>query len=212
MADDANVPFTDFEEKTPFFKKPKFWAIVLTLLLGVILAAIFYKTVIQVSMSTEEVGRSIQIVWQDSQWVDKKVRPDEVTIVPAITFKVKNVGQKPLQYVYFIGIFFFAESKENLSDGYMPALQKPLAPGQTSGDIFIKGSYGYRASSKAAFINNIAGWKDINVKIFAKTKHSGEALLGIFPIKKQIAGVNIVYQANEAASTSAPVEDSKKAE
>jgi hypothetical protein len=189
--------FKDLPEKAPFFKTAKFWTATLLVLVGVALLLLFYRTVIQDTMTDKEVAESIQIVWHDSTWVDKKVRPDEATIVPSFTFKIKNTGKRSLQYVGFNCIFLFEESGENLTDGYIEAVKKPLAPGAVSDEIFVKGFYGYRATSKAAFIKNIANWKPIKVKVYAKSKNSGQVLLGTFPIQKKIEGVKIVYEDQE---------------
>ena len=155
---------------------------------------------IQDTMSDKEVAESIQIVWHDSIWVDKKVRPDEATIVPSFTFKIKNTGRRPLQYVGFNCIFIFEESGENLTDGYVGSSEEsPSRPAQVSDEIFVKGFFGYRATSKPAFIKNMANWKSVKVKVYAKTKNSGQVLLGVFPIQKKIAGIKIIYQNPQAA-------------
>lgn len=192
-----NDLFKEITEKVPFYKQTKFWVSLLIFFVGLALILLFYKTVIQDTMSDKEVAESIQIVWHDSLWVDKKVRPDEATIVPSFTFKIKNTGKRPLQYVGFNCIFQFEESGETLGDGYVDAVKKPLLPGQVSDEIFVRGSWGYRATSKPAFIKNMANWKPVIVKIYAKTKSSGQVLLGIFPIQKKIAGIKIIYQDQE---------------
>jgi hypothetical protein len=189
--------FKEITEKVPFYKQAKFWASLLVVAIGMALVLLFYKTVIQDTMTDKEVAESIQIVWHDSIWVDKKVRPDEAIIVPAFTFKIKNTGRRPLQYVGFNCIFIFEESGENLTDGYVETIKKPLLPGQVSEEIFVKGFFGYRATSKAAFVKNMANWKKIKMKIYAKTKNSGQVLLGVFPIQKKIAGIKIIYQDQE---------------
>ena len=189
--------FKEITEKVPFYKRAKFWASLLVVAIGLALVLLFYRTVIQDTMTNKEVAESIQIVWHDSIWVDKKVRPDEAIIVPAFTFKIKNTGSRPLQYVGFNCIFIFEESGENLTDGYVETIKKPLLPGQVSEEIFVKGFFGYRATSKAAFVKNMANWKNIKMKIYAKTKNSGQVLLGVFPIQKKIAGIKIIYQDQE---------------
>ncbi|MBN2344812.1 MAG: hypothetical protein JXO51_00370 [Candidatus Aminicenantes bacterium] len=192
-----NELFKAVAEKTPFYKRTKFWASVFLFAIGLILILVFYRTVVQDTMTGKEVSESIQIVWHDSIWVDKKARPDEATIVPSFTFKIKNTGQRPLQYVSFNCIFVFEESGENLTDGYVEAVKKPLPPGAVSEEIFVKGFYGYRATSKPAFIKNIANWKGVKVKVYAKTKNSGQVLLGIFPIQKKIEGIKVIYGSQE---------------
>jgi len=195
--DEKNVLFKEISEKTAFYKQAKFWASFITIVIGLFLILVFYKTVIKETMSDEEVARSIRIVWQDSQWIDKKGKPDEAIIVPSFTFKIKNTGSRSLQHVNFNCIFVFADSGENLTDGYVTAIKEPLPPGETSVEIFVKGFYGYSASSKPAFIKNMANWKEVKVKIYAKTKNSGQVLLGIFPIAKKIAGVKVIYEGQE---------------
>ena len=195
--DEKNDLFKEITQKTEFYKQTKFWASLFTIIAGLILILLFYKTVIKETMSEEEVAKSIRIVWQDSIWVDKKGKPDEAIIVPSFTFKIKNTGSRPLQHVNFNCIFVFAESGENLTDGYVTAIKDPLPPGQTSAEIYVKGFFGYSASSKPAFVKNMANWKDIKVKIYGKTMNSGQVLLGIFPILKKIAGIQVIYQGQE---------------
>jgi len=195
--DKNNDLFEEITQKVEFYKQPKFWASLITIVIGLILILVFYKTVIKETMSDQEVAKSIQIVWHDSFWVDKKSKPDEAIIVPSFSFKIKNTGSRPLQYVNFNCIFIFEESGENLTDGYVTAVKEPLLPGQISEEIYVKGFFGYTASSKPAFVKNMANWKNIKVKIYGKTKNSGQVLLGIFPISKKIAGIKVIYQGQE---------------
>lgn len=195
--DKNNDLFEEITQKVEFYKQPKFWASLITIVIGLILILVFYKTVIKETMSDQEVAKSIQIVWHDSLWVDKKSKPDEAIIVPSFSFKIKNTGSRPLQHVNFNCIFIFEESGENLTDGYVTTIKEPLPPGQISGEIYVKGFFGYTASSKPAFIKNMANWKNIKVKIYGKTKNSGQVLLGIFPISKKIAGIKVIYQGQE---------------
>ena len=198
--DENNGLFKEITQKTEFYKTAKFWASLTTIVIGLILILLFYKTVIRETMSEKEVAQSIRIEWHDSLWVDKKGKPDEAIIVPSFTFKIKNTGSRPLQHVNFNCIFVFAESGENLTDGYVTAIKEPLLPGETSAEIYVKGFFGYTASSKPAFVKNMANWKDIKVKIYGKTKNSGQVLLGVFPIDKKIAGINIIYQGQEESN------------
>lgn len=195
-----NGLFQEIGEKKPLYQNGKFWASILLVAVGIALALLFYKTVIEDTMTDKEVAESVQVVWHDSIWVDKMVRPDEATIVPSFSFKIKNTGKRPLQYVGFNCIFLFADTGENLTDGFVEAVKRPLAPGEVSDEIFVKGFYGYRATSKAAFIKNMPNWKPVNVKVYAKSKNSGQVLLGTYPIQKKIEGVKVVYEGQEAES------------
>jgi len=198
-----NGLFSEYsDEKKGLFKQSsKFWLAVFAFLLGFALLVLFYKFVIKDSMSHEELNNSIQIVWHDSVWLDKEVSPYETKIVPSITIRVKNIGERPLHRIEFHGVFVFAENDETLSDGYSNRLTKSLAAGETSEDILIKSFYGYSAKSKASFLKNQEKWKKIAVRIFARSQGSGLVRIGEkFPIKQKIQGINI--DTDEAAARS----------
>ncbi len=177
------------EKKTfsQLIRQPKFWLIVVVMLVGAFLAFQFFLTSIK-NLSTEELKASIDIVWHEARWVNKDVSPYGVTIVPSIVLKIKNIGTKPLKYVKFIGIFLFEENNKQLSDGFISVFRKALSPGETSEEIFIKAFNGYKAKSKESFFRNKKGWKKVKVKVFAGTS-STPALLGVFPVKQEIEGL-----------------------
>ncbi|UCH93784.1 MAG: hypothetical protein JSV88_26440 [Candidatus Aminicenantes bacterium] len=172
-----------------FFKNPKSWVILVCVVVAIILLVVFLKTLSE-GMSSQEVKNSIQIAWHDTKWVDKEVTPQEVKIVPTISLKIKNVGERPLQYMDIEAVFEFIETGLVHSDGMARVLTKePLMPGETSEEIFIKSLYGYSATSRAAFMQNKAEWKPMQVKIYARAKGSGLVRVGdVYPVKQVIEG------------------------
>ncbi|MCP5106399.1 MAG: hypothetical protein GY950_23640, partial [bacterium] len=144
------------------------------------------KTVIVDTMGAEEVSGAIDVVWQDTGWVTKKVTPYEVTVVPTVTFKIKNTGKRPLEYVNFEGIFRIEETGNELGSGGALAFKEPLEPGVVSDEIVLKSNFGYTGRTKELILNN-PEWKQIQVKIFARTKGSPAVAIGDpYPIKKMI--------------------------
>ncbi len=178
-----------------FIRQPKSWLILFTIVLAVVLAALFYKFVILDTMGAKEVTDSIQVVWHDTKWVEKESTPNEVKVVPSITFKIKNTGKRPLEYVNLEGVFEIEETGKVLSDGAAQAFgDKPLQPGETSAEIFIKAFFGYSGRTKASIIDN-KEWKQIRVKLFARTKGSPPVAIGeIYSIKREIEGLTTAGQ------------------
>ncbi|MCP4149265.1 MAG: hypothetical protein GY757_16070 [bacterium] len=192
--------YTNEPSLANFLKKPKSWLIIFGILLGIILIAVFYKSAIIDYMPPEEVAKSIEVVWQDTKWVEKESTPYEIKIVPTISFKIKNAGTRPLQYVNFQGIFEFLDTdKPPHSDGGIRAFSEPLKPGETSEKLFIKAFYGYTGKSKASFANNTENWKKMRVKLYARTKGSPPVQVGdTYPVKQVVDG----YESkNTGAST-----------
>jgi hypothetical protein len=190
---ETGTPFSALESSGKFYERPKFWLAAFLLAASVILFLLFYKNVVRETWSDAEVSRSIQVTWHDTIWMDKKGLHGEVVIVPAITFRIRNNGDRPLTYVCFDGEFAYQETKEKMWSGYVEVLkEQPLAPGQESADILMKSWHGYTATSKKAFFDNIKEWKRIEVILFAKTQGSGYVKIGSFPIKQAIQGVQVI--------------------
>lgn len=177
------------KEKTSFFSNSKSWLFLVVIIVAIVLAIVFYKTVIVGIMSPDELQKSIQIVWHETKWVEKESIPQEVKIVPCISFKIKNTGDAPLQYVDMEAVFDFEETGTNHSDGVVSILDEPLKPGDISDVITIQSMFGYAATSKAAFMKNKSEWKKMVAKIFARSRGSGLVRIGnIFPINQVIEG------------------------
>lgn len=153
------------------------------------------KTELQ-KRSFEKIGKALQIVDLDSVWVEKSrvLTAKKVTLVPSITFRVKNVGGEPMEDVIFKGEFWFEDTGEKLSEGTAAALKKALSPGEIGEDISIRSDLGYDATSKAAFVRNPQDWRRVKVKIFAKQLDYEYVLLGIYPIQQKVEGIKVVYE------------------
>ncbi len=190
----ANNPFEKYLAEGKglghFLKQPRSWVMIVTLFIGILVVYLAYKYLIVEKMSAEELNKSIEIVWLDTKWVEKDVTPHSVKIVPTVAFKFKNVGSRPLQYVNFEGVFEFADTGRVHTDGIASACQQPLVSGGVSDEVFIRAFFGYSATSKQAFLQNIEEWKRMNVKIFANSKGSGHVRIGnIYPVKQVIEGM-----------------------
>lgn len=167
------------------FKQPRTITLLLTTIVAFFLSIAFYNNAMA-RMSIEELENSLQIIWNDSQWVDKEINAEGVKIVPAIRLKIKNIGERPLAHINFVGVFNFLESGKRVGDGYAYVFDEPLKPGEISKEIYIKSGFGYTASEKSAFAEN-KEWKPVQVRIFAKTS-SGFLELGRYHINHVIAG------------------------
>ncbi len=136
----------------------------------------------------------VQVLLQDSKWLDKLVTDDKAFIVPSVTVKLLNVGEKELGKGFLKGIFEFEENGVFMGEGFVEVFKKPLAPGQTSGDILVKAAYGgYNSRSKADFVLQKMDWKRVIVRLFYKSTDSDYALLGTYAVKQEVDGVKVAY-------------------
>jgi len=167
----------------------------------VIAAAVSTYVVMRNREKPEAVRAAIELVEVDSYWTEKAVLADEVTLVPAFTFRIHNKRQTPLGYVQANGIFTISGEKEALGDSFAYPIQgEALAPGATSAPVVLKSNYGYKASSKQAFLHN-PGFKPVEVRLFVQSRSSGPVLLGTFRISKKIEGMPQDVQETQNALT-----------
>jgi hypothetical protein len=140
------------------------------------------------SMSPEELKASVEIVDVQTKWVEKTYQPwpPKLTLVPTISFRVKNVGDKPLNYLNFNAIFKFKDEQENLGDNFLAAIRKEqIEPGGTSPVITLKSNFGVEGKSLASFKDN-PQWKPVICKLFIQSKGSPHILLGEYDVSREI--------------------------
>lgn len=141
------------------------------------------------TMTDSEVKAAMEIELLDTKWVAKeyKVWPNaKLTLVPTVTFRVKNLSPNPLTYVNFNGIFKNREDVENLGDQFLAAIRnKPVLPGDWSEPITLKSNFGVEGKRLSDFQSN-PQWKTYFVKVFAQTKGSRHVLLAEWPVSRKI--------------------------
>lgn len=140
------------------------------------------------SISSEELKASVEIVDVQTKWVEKTYQPwpPKLTLVPTLSFRVKNVGDKPLNYLNFNAIFKFKDEQENLGDNFLAAIRKePVEPGGTSPVITLKSNFGVEGKSLASFKDN-PQWKPVVCKLFIQSKGSPHILLGEYDVSREI--------------------------
>ncbi len=178
-------------------KNPKTWVNLLILIIIITMAVILIQSVMG-SWSREEIKKSIKIIDFKSMWAVKDVAfsgensKKQVSIIPKITFRIKNIGKRELEFVRFLGNFVYAEKRaSSIGDGYSDVLKNnTLKPGEVSSLISIKSTYGYKTSTSSnetygdMFFNK-KGWKQFNVRISARVKGTVKEI-GEYPVENRI--------------------------
>lgn len=136
----------------------------------------------------EEIKASIEIVEMETKWVKKEYFPwpQKLILAPAVSFRIKNISDKPLRYVNIFANFRLRNESENLGDRFFPVFQsKPLMPKELSDVFLMTCNFGFEGKNVADFKNNPA-WKIADVKLFIRTKGSQPVLLGEWEVSRKI--------------------------
>jgi hypothetical protein len=190
IRDDDEVLFENYIHRKHFGSK--FWLYIIMVIVF-ILAAILYKNiVIDEIIPPEELIASIEIFDIDSQWVVKEEVNEKdfkgIVLVPQISFRFRNVGKRNLRYIYVLGVFRILNRPKALGEGNKMALRKPLKPGEESDRIVLTSSFGYRATSKKAFVIHQHQWRRASAEIYVKSGSSNLSFLKSFYIIRKIEG------------------------
>jgi len=186
----------------------KFWLHVVLVIAFLFLAYIVKTTVFDRVVDPQELVTAIEVFDTYSQWVIKeKVDTPEyqgVIVVPRISFRVRNVGKKSLEYVYFLGIFQLLNRATPLGEDFRTAFNTPFKSGEESEPIVLTCQFGFKAPSLESFNQNKKEWKDAQVKMFVRSSGTRLAPLKTIPISTRVEGMGIDVK------IIAPPEDLKK--
>jgi len=140
------------------------------------------------TMSSDELKASVEVLDYTSTWVAKYYQPwpERLILVPQISFRIKNIGPKPLNYINFNAVYNFKGDPENLGDGFLAAIRGKAVPsGETSDLITLKSDFGVDGKNLAGIRDN-PEWKQAEVRLFASSKGSAPALLGVYDVSRDI--------------------------
>jgi hypothetical protein len=140
------------------------------------------------TMSSEELKASIEVIDYTSAWVSKYYQPwpPRLILVPQISFRIKNIGAKPLSYVNFNAVYQFKGDPENFGDAFRASIRgQAIPPGGTSDVIVLKSNLGVEGKNLAGVRDN-PQWKQAFVRLFAISRGSRPVLLGVWDVSRDI--------------------------
>ena len=162
--------------------------LLIVIVIAALIVFILYKVGAVQTMTADELNEAIEIVDVETKWVEKYYQPwpPKLILVPAISFRVKNLTDKPLNYINFNSNFRFKADYENLGDAFLAAIRKePIPPEGLSDVITLKSNYGVEGKTVDSFKDN-PHWRIVIVKLFASSKGSQFTQLGEYEVSKNI--------------------------
>jgi len=161
-----------------------FKALILLAALGFGLAACFKAP------SPADVRAMMEITDLTTKWVAKSYSPwpPQLTLVPTVSLRVKNMMAKPLKYIDINAVFAFKGDPQHLGEDFRIVIDsKAILPGEKTPVITFVSPYGLEGRN-LEFIKSHAWWTSrvVEVKIFANTKGSGPILMGTWAVSQDI--------------------------
>ena len=162
------------------------------LLVKTLIPAVFILTLIQIGCqrppTAEELKASLEIIDMETKWVKKYYQPwpQKLILVPAISFRIKNLTEKAVRFINLEAVFRFIDDTQTLGEGFLPGLPGgPIPPGGVSDVILMKCRLGVEGKSVNHFRNSPA-WQTASVKLFVRSKGSRFILIGEWEVSRKI--------------------------
>ena len=136
---------------------------------------------------TVDLATGVEIEAISTGWLDAGVVDGQNKVVPAVTFKLKNVSDQRLSTLQVNAIFRRANTNEEWGDGFRTvAGSGGLAPGAETSSVTINAQLGHTGSDSHAALLYHSQFVDAKVDLFAKYGSGKWTRIGEYPIMRQL--------------------------
>lgn len=136
-----------------------------------------------------DLKKGLQIELVSTGWADAGLTDGKNKLVPAFSFKLKNVSDQKLVVLQINAIFRRANEKAEWGSGLLPVTgSEGLPAGTSSAVLTIKSQLGYTGTEPRAEMLKNSQFVDATVQVFAKYGSTQWTLVGDYPIVRQLLG------------------------
>jgi hypothetical protein len=134
-----------------------------------------------------DVSTAIQVLEVSSGWYDAGIVNGQNKLVPSVTFKLKNISDKPVTTLQANVLFHRVNSPEEWGSGFLRVSgSQGLPAGATSDPLTVKSDLGYTGTETRADMLKNSNFVDAKVRILAKAGSNYWHPLGEFPIERRL--------------------------
>ena len=134
-----------------------------------------------------DVSTAIQVLEVSSGWYDAGIVNGQNKLVPSVTFKLKNISDKPVTTLQANVLFHRVNSPEEWGSGFLRvAGSQGLQAGATSEPLTVKSDLGYTGTETRADMLKNSQFVDAKVRILAKAGSNYWHPLGEYPIERRL--------------------------
>ena len=138
--------------------------------------------------SGADVSTAIEVLDVTSGWHDDGIVNGRNKLVPSVTFKLKNVSDRPVTTLQANILFHRIDSPEEWGSGFLRvAGSAGLAPGATTDPLTVKSDLGYTSDNetRAEMLKN-SHFVDAKVRILAKSGSNYWHPLGEYQVERRL--------------------------
>jgi hypothetical protein len=134
-----------------------------------------------------DVKTGLQVTDVTTGWYDAGIVGGKNKLVPAVSFRVKNVASSPIKYVQLNSVFRVVGDQEELGSMLVKGIGgEGLAPGASSEFYVSRSALGYTGEQPRHEMLEHRQFRDAKVEIFAKHGSEQWVKLGEYPVARQL--------------------------
>jgi len=137
--------------------------------------------------SGADVSTAIEVLEVTSGWYDAGIVNGQNKLVPSVTFKLKNISDRPVSTLQANVLFHRINSPEEWGSGFLRvAGSDGLPAGATSDALTVKSDLGYTGSETRSDMLKNSQFVDAKVRILAKSGSNYWHPLGEYPVERRL--------------------------
>jgi hypothetical protein len=118
-------------------------------------------------------------------WADAGTVAGKNKIVPAVSFRLKNVSNQKLPAVQVNAVFRRVNDPGEWSSGFLPDVAKEIAPGTATSPRTVAGQQGYTGADDRDDMLLNSHFVDAKAELFVKSGSSNWTRVGDYPVARQ---------------------------
>lgn len=136
---------------------------------------------------TVDLTKALQVDIVSTSWLDAGIVNGQNKLVPAISFKLKNLSDQRLPVLQVNALFRRVNEKDEWGSGFLTvAGSGGLKPGATTDTLTITSQLGYTGTEPRLEMLKNTHFVDATVDLFAKYGSTQWAKLGEYPITRRL--------------------------
>jgi hypothetical protein len=136
---------------------------------------------------TVDLATGLQLDDVATGWYESSATPDQIKLVPAVAFKLKNLSDQKLGTLQVNAVFRRIDQDYEWGSGFLTAAGSAgLPPGEATNMLFVTSPLGYTGSESRFDMLKNSQFVDAKVQVFAKYAATKWVPVGEFPIARQL--------------------------
>ena len=119
-------------------------------------------------------------------WTDGGTVAGKNKIVPAVSFRLKNVSDQKLPAVQVNAVFRRINDPGEWSSGFLPDVAREIAPGSATTARTVTGQQGYTGTDDRDEMLHNSHFVDAKAELFVKSGSSKWTRVGEYPVARQL--------------------------